>query len=168
VQHWKTLRDRLGAVSAIILVIATLSVAWISRSSGANQTLTLTPVADAYVFESKPSQNFGSSTALRADGSPIMRSYPRFDLSGVSSPISRATLRLYAQSTHRTGYEVRPVADSSWGERTITYQNAPAVGTTVIARSGPFSTGQWTSVDVTTLARPGSVFSLAIVTSDAK
>jgi len=167
VQHWKTLRDRLGAVSAIILVIATLSVAWISRSSGANQTLTLTPVADAYVFESKPSQNFGSSTALRADGSPIMRSYLRFDLSGVSSPIGRATLRLYAQSTHRTGYEVRPVADSSWGERTITYQNAPAVGTTVIARSGPFSTGQWTSVDVTTLARPGSVFSLAIVTSDA-
>ena len=166
-QHWKTLRDRLGAVSAIILVIATLSVAWISRSSGANQTLTLTPVADAYVFESKPSQNFGSSTALRADGSPIMRSYLRFDLSGVSSPIGRATLRLYAQSTHRTGYEVRPVADSSWGERTITYQNAPAVGTTVIARSGPFSTGQWTSVDVTTLARPGSVFSLAIVTSDA-
>jgi hypothetical protein len=113
VQHWKTLRDRLGAVSAVILVIATLSVAWISRSSGANQTLTLTSVSDAYVFESKPSQNFGSSTALRADGSPIMRSYPRFDLSGVSSPISRATLRLYAQSAHRTGYEVRPVADSS-------------------------------------------------------
>ena len=167
-QHWKTLRDRLGAVSAIVLVIATLSVAWISRSSGANQTLTLTPVADAYVFESKPTQNFGASTALRADGSPIMRSYLRFDLTGVSSPITRATLRLYARSTHRTGYEVRPVADSSWEERAITYQNAPAAGSTVIARSGPFSTGQWTSVDVTTLARPGSVFSLAIVTSDAR
>ncbi|MDW8007529.1 MAG: hypothetical protein RMJ05_12570 [Thermomicrobium sp.] len=46
-QYWKTLRDRLGATSAVILVIASLSVAWYSQSSGTNQTLTLVPEADA-------------------------------------------------------------------------------------------------------------------------
>ncbi|MDW8059163.1 MAG: DNRLRE domain-containing protein, partial [Thermomicrobium sp.] len=166
-QHWKTLRDRLGAASAIVLVIATLSVAWISRGSGAPKTLTLTPEADAYVYESKPAQNYGSSTSLRADGSPIMRSYLRFDLTNVTAPIVRATLRVYAQNTHRTGYEVRPVADTTWGERTITYQNAPAVGGTAVGRSGGFSSGQWTSVDVTAVAKPGTKLTLALMTSDA-
>ncbi|MCS7256957.1 MAG: DNRLRE domain-containing protein [Thermomicrobium sp.] len=165
-QHWKTLRDRLGAASAIILVIATLSVAWLSRSSGAPQTLTLAPEADAYVYEGKPNQNYGTATSLRADGSPIMRSYLRFDLTTVSNTITRATLRIYAQSRHRTGYELRPVSDTSWGERTITYQNAPAVGSTAIARSGPFASGQWTSIDVTSAVRPGTKVSFAIVTSD--
>jgi hypothetical protein len=165
-QHWKTLRDRLGAVSAIILVIATLSTAWLSRSSGAPQTLTLTPEADAYVYQSKSSQNFGTNTALRADGSPIMRSYLRFDLTNVSNTITRAPLRLYAQSSHSTGYELPPVADTSWGERTITYQNAPAISDAVIGRSGRFASGQWTSVDVTSAVRPGTKVSFAIVTSD--
>ena len=166
-QHWKTLRDRLGAASAVILVIATLSVAWISRSSGAPQTLTLTPEADAYVYESKPTQNYGTATALRVDGSPIMRSYLRFDLTTVSNTITRATLRIYAQSSHRTGYELRPVSDTSWSERTITYQNAPAVGSAVIGRSGGFSSGQWTTIDVTAVVQPGTKLSLAIVTGDA-
>lgn len=166
-RHWTTLRDRLGAASAIILVIATLSVAWFSRGSGAGQTLTLTPEADAYVYQSKPSQNFGQSTSLRADASPIMRSYLRFDLTSVSSPVTRATLRLYAQSSHRTGYEVHPVADTSWGERSITYENTPAIDPTVVGTSGAFSSGQWTSVDVTALVRPGTKLSLAVTTTSA-
>ena len=37
-----------------------------------------TPVADAYVYELKPSTNFGHDSALRVDASPTMRSYLRF------------------------------------------------------------------------------------------
>ncbi|MDW8007530.1 MAG: DNRLRE domain-containing protein, partial [Thermomicrobium sp.] len=113
-------------------------------------------------------RNYGTRASLRVDGSPVMRSYLRFDLTNVpDTPIARATLRIYTQSAHRAGYEVRPVADTSWGERRLTYQNAPAVGNTVIGRSGRFVSGQWTNVDVTPVVKPGTKLALALVTSDA-
>lgn len=166
-KNWTTLRDRLGAVSAILLIIASLSVAWISRGSGAGQVLTLTPEADAYVSASNPSRNFGSGTALRVDGSPVLRTYLRFDLTSIPESPIRATLRFYAQSTHRTGFEIRPVRDSSWGERSITYQNAPEPEATVVASSGSLTKETWTSIDITTIVRPGTKLSLALVTSSS-
>ncbi len=99
-------------------------------------TLSFAPVADAYVDGSKPSNNFGTSLALREDTSPDMRSYLTFDVQGLSASVTSATLSLYANSGSSAGYEVHAVADSTWAENTINYSNAPPVDGTAAAASG--------------------------------
>ena len=44
----------------------------------------------------------------------------------------------------------RPATASGWGDRTITWNNAPALGP-VVASSGPTAAGKWLSIDVTPL-----------------
>ena len=63
--------------------------------------------------------------------------------------IVRLTEGIVIRST--AGYEVRTVL-GTWTETAVTYNNAPAVGATAAGVSNkPFTTGTWTSVDVTSL-----------------
>jgi chitodextrinase len=123
--------------------------------------LTVTPVADAFVNATSPTTNFGTSISLQTDASPDVRSYLRFTVPTLSGPVTRATLRLYANSGNTTGYVVSRVADSSWGETSVTYNNAPTVGS-VLGSSGGVSAGTWTSVDVTTLVTGAGSVSVAL------
>jgi len=125
---------------------------------------TFTPVADAYVDAEKPTTNAGSSLSLRADGSPEMRSYLRFEVAGLSSRVIRARLRLFANTSHSVGYDARGVADNGWEERTITYNDAPPVGG-VVASSGSFTSGTWTEVEVTPLISGNGTVNLAFTTA---
>jgi hypothetical protein len=73
-------------------------------------------------------------------------------------------LRLRATSTSTQGFDVRSVADTSWGEGTITYVNAPAVGP-VVASSGHFRAAQWIKIDVTPFVTGEGPVSFALTTS---
>jgi hypothetical protein len=91
-----------------------------------------TQAAEAsYVVSSRPDRNFGASSRLLLDGSPQRRAYLKFRLDGTPT---KATLRVYAQSSHSTGYAVHATGNG-WTESTLTYGNAPAVGTRVGSRS---------------------------------
>ena len=80
-------------------------------------TTTLTPVADAYVDASSASSiSFGSSTKLRVDSSPDVRSYLRFYSTGISG-VTSATLRVFQMSALTAGYDVHGVSDTSWANR---------------------------------------------------
>lgn len=125
---------------------------------------TFTPVADAYVDAEKPTTNAGSSLSLRADGSPEMHSYLRFEVAGLSGRVIRARLRLFANTSHSVGYDARGVADNGWEERTITYNDAPPVGG-VVASSGSFTSGTWTEVEVTPLISGNGTVNLAFTTA---
>ena len=127
-------------------------------------TFTFHPVADSYVNSSSPGQNYGTSSQLRADGSPDVRSYLRFDLQGMSGTVADATLKIYTNSGSSTGFDVRDVADSSWGESSITYSNAPLVGS-VAGSSGSFGAGSWTDIEVTSLISGNGVVSVAVTTT---
>jgi hypothetical protein len=123
---------------------------------------TFSPAADAYVDASNPSSNYGRATTLRVDASPIVRSYLRFNVTGLNGTVARATLRVYANSASTVGHRVQGVTDNSWGETTITYNNAPAISPTVVGSSGQFSAGVWTTVDVTSLVTGNSALSMAM------
>jgi hypothetical protein len=123
---------------------------------------TFTPSADSYVDSSNASTNYGSQTQLRADGSPTVRSYLRFDVQGLSGSVTRATLRIYANSSSSGGYEVRSVSNDTWSESTVTYNNAPSVGS-ALDSSGGFSGGTWTSVDITAYITADGSYNLAVV-----
>ena len=47
---------------------------------------------------SVPSTNFGSNVKLRVDTSPIVNSYLRFDVSGLTGTVTAVTLKIYATS----------------------------------------------------------------------
>ena len=125
---------------------------------------TFSPLADAYVNQSSTGTNYGTSTQLRTDGSPFVRSYMRFDVRNLTGRVTRATLRVYATSALSSGYDVRTVTDNTWGETTINYNNAPTFGN-AIGISGPVTAGGWTNVDVTSLITANGVYNLAITSA---
>jgi acid phosphatase type 7 len=126
---------------------------------------TVAPIADAYVSSSTPSTNTGRSASLKVDGSPTVRSYLRFDLGGVTDSITKATLRVRATSNHSAGYSVRtPASSATWAETSITYANAPPVGSSTVGSSGRLTSGDWSSVDVTSVTTPGTQLDLILVT----
>jgi hypothetical protein len=144
---------------------ATPSQTFTPTSTSVVNNFTFTPTADAYVNQDSPSTNYGAVTTLRADASPIVRSYLRFNVQGLSGTVTRVTLRVFTNSASSTGYEVRGVTDTSWGEPTINYSNAPAVNGATGA-SGSFGNGVWTTVDMTPLITGNGTFSIALTTTN--
>jgi hypothetical protein len=112
-------------------------------------SLTFTTQADTYVNASSPTTNYGTSNTLRLDTSPDLRGYLQFNVQGLAgTPITRAWLMIYTNSSSSLGIRVLDVADNSWGERTMNYSNAPALGG-VVASSGAITAAHWITLDVT-------------------
>ena len=79
------------------------------------------PVADTYVEAgTEATWDHGASDHVDVDLAPFGITYLKFDLSGVSGRVTRATLRLYCTNSSGDGGTIYPVADSSWveGDRT--------------------------------------------------
>jgi hypothetical protein len=115
------------------------------------------------VDSANPATNYGSLVTLRVDGSPVVRSYLRFNVSGLSGSVLQARLRFYANSASTSGISVGGVADTTWSETGITYGNAPAVGSTVGTTSA-VGAGTWQELDVTQLVSGNGLVSLGLNT----
>jgi hypothetical protein len=131
---------------------------------GQTEVFSFNPSADTYVNQSSPTANYGTSTQLRVDGSPLVRSYLRFDVRDLRGRVTRATLRVYAGTSLSAGYTAHPVTDNAWGETTINYNNAPAFGGP-IGSSGPVAAGGWNNIDVTSLITGNGIYDLALTTT---
>jgi hypothetical protein len=128
------------------------------------QSVTFAPVADTYVNAGSTGTNYGTSTTLRADGSPDVHSYIRFSVLGLGGKtILRARLLLFANSSLSQGINALAVADNTWGELTTNYTNAPALGNS-LASSGAIATGSWVTLDVTSYISGEGTFSFGITT----
>jgi hypothetical protein len=92
-----------------------------------------------------------------------MRSYLRFNVQGVNGTVSRATLRIYANSASTAGISLWRVSDNTWTESTLNYNNAPAVGS-LISSSPSLSSGTWISIDVTAYVTGNGTYNLALTT----
>jgi hypothetical protein len=149
-----------GRVPAALALALALAAAMPALAGAA--TTVFNPVADSYVSSSSTNTNYGTSTHLRAQGSsPTYRSYLRFDVQGLSDQVTGAVLRLSPLASQAV--DVRGVSDSSWGETTIKYSNAPPVGD-VAATSGAVYAGppQWAAIDVTSLVQGNGTVSMAL------
>lgn len=127
-----------------LLVVA---LALICPSIAAASSVSFPARADAYVSAAQPGSNYGSSTRLYVDSSPILRTYARFNVQlPAGTKITGATLSLYTGSGSTTaGYQAFAVADTSWNEHAITYQNAPPFGA-YLGASGGWSTSGYKTV----------------------
>ena len=129
-------------------------------SPGPAQTLTFTPLMDSYVQSDSPNTNYGASAQLRVDSSPTVRAYLRFDVQGVAGTVTKATLRVWANSASSKGWQAYSTA-GGWAEAAITYNSAPPLGTPAGA-TGSVAAGAWREADVTALVAGNGQVNLAL------
>ncbi len=152
---------RFAALLAILGVLSSVLPAPFVKAAGS--TFTFKPVADSYISVDAPETNFGTNRSIRVDASPALRSYLRFDVSGLDGAVSSAKLRILANSASDAGYSVKTVSDTSWDENAIKWSNAPQIGG-LVNDSGSVKAGDWISVDVTSVVRGNGAVSLALTT----
>jgi len=129
-----------------------------------NQSLTFNPEADTYVSAESPDTNYGSAVELRANTAPKIRSYLRFKVHGLSGKsIAKARLMIFANSSSPQGLTAVAVADKNWDESSITYKNAPALGSQ-LASSEVAVSGDWITFDVTAYITGEDTYSFGITT----
>ena len=133
-------------------------------------TLTFAPVADSYVDERNPVSNFGSLVSLKSDGGSgvLEESLLRFDVAGVTGPVTSAVLRIYATNGTGNGPEVFP-AENGWSELGVNWTNRPLRTGGAVFDAGAIPAGGWYEFDVTSLvAGDGTItLNLASVSTDA-
>ncbi|HSH61366.1 MAG TPA: DNRLRE domain-containing protein [Acidimicrobiales bacterium] len=128
---------------------------------------TATVVADARVAASNPSTNYGGETTIRAKGgSSPNNSYLKFDVSGLSGPVTSAKLRLKVTDGSATGGSISPVADTAWDEGGITYDNAPVISPTVLSSAGAMSSGQTVDFDLGNVISGDGTYGFALTSND--
>lgn len=146
-----------------LAALAAASALATSAAPASASTYVFTPVADARVNAASPDTNYGSGKAAVVDGSPLNRDYLRFDVVGLQGTVTSATLSLYALADGG-GVDVRTVADDSWSERRITFDNAPPVGP-VAASSEALVAGSRATIDAAALVPGDGVISMALTTA---
>lgn len=152
-------------VGVLAVSLASMSAPTRALASSASASMTFTPSADAYVNADYPSTNYGTGITLRVDGSPIVRSFLRFAVSGLNGqPVVAAELRIYANSSSSAGITAWQVADNTWGETTITYSNMPPLSNT-IATSAAVTGGAWITLDVTSYVTAEGTYSFGVSTA---
>ena len=134
----------------------------------AGATLIFAPVADAYIRPDYPNNNFGSATTLLVDGSPVKHFLVKFAVSGVGpGAIASAKLRLYAVNGSSRGGDFYRVADTTWGEASVTWNTAPAADRLPLASLGAVAVNSWYEVDVTSLVAGDGIYSLRVTSTSS-
>ena len=119
------------SVSRLMLAVLMLSLALFIPGStgqalGADDSLSMTPVADAWVNKAKPGANYGSATLLRAQKG-ASHSYLRFNLSPwLGLPITSLRLELAGLSGDASRLAVQRTG-TGWKEGGLTWKNRPSI-----------------------------------------
>ena len=100
----------------------------------------ITPAQDAYTNSATPTTNFGTATTLGVanTSTSIQNAYIQFDLSSIptgytGSNVAKATLKLYVNAVTTAGSFNVDFVNGNWSGKTITYNLAPALGSTIVS-----------------------------------
>ncbi|HEX8105973.1 MAG TPA: DNRLRE domain-containing protein [Solirubrobacteraceae bacterium] len=131
------------------------------------KVLTFPSSADATVRSDRATSNFGGTATVSADGKPATDGYFKFDVDGINGgKVSGAKLRFYAAGSSKSGGTISRVADSTWGETSINWNNRPSRGSS-LGSIGKVSAGRWYEVDVTPLVTKDGTLSVAVSSSSS-
>jgi fibronectin type 3 domain-containing protein len=120
--------------------------------------------ADATIRAGWPTTNYGTSSTLAIDGSPVEHAMIKFTVTGVGSgTVANARLRLYNVGAASAGGVFGATDNTDWTETGVTWDNAPAAGATV-ATLGTVATNTWYEVDLSSLITGDGVYSLRVST----
>jgi hypothetical protein len=145
---------RAAALAAALFLVLGAFIAP-SAASAVTSAKGVIAANDTYVSASARTTNYGSSTTLRVDASPTLKSYIRFTLPTLSGSITKAVLKLTPANTVSAGFDLRAVGSSTWTEGTVTYATAPAIGKDIAHSPSHLSSGVAVSFDVTSTIKSG-------------
>ena len=129
-------------------------------------TRTFAAVADARVRSGGPTSNYGADPVLRARASTsdAYRSFLKFDVSGITGPVSSATLRLWVTDPSPQGGSAW-TAGNNWTETGLTWNTMPALGSVALSTVGSVVAGTWQSMDVTNAIAGDGMVTIAMTSS---
>ena len=140
----------------------------ITKTPDPQETLTFAPTDDAYVQQDLAGSNFGAATSVQVDNSPVKHLLLKFAVSGIAGrQIDSVKLRLRCVDASPSGGTFHRVADQSWSEGTVTWNNAPAADTGVLASLGSVSSSTWYEIDVTSLVTGDGTVSIRAASSSS-
>jgi acid phosphatase type 7 len=87
-----------------VLAALLMGVGLTAISASASTTLTFTPSADTHVRADRPKVNFGASTKLQVDNSPVFHTLLKFTVSGIGTEaVERHASSARGEQFHRGG-----------------------------------------------------------------
>jgi len=127
-------------------------------------TLILNPLADTYVSREAQGRRIGKSDTLLVNSKPQTVSFLRFEMRELDDgeKVTKAVLRLYANTSSTTGISVFRAGGGKWDEN-ITSEKAPKFGGRSV-RMRNIDGGKWVEIDVTALVRGKKSVNLALTT----
>ncbi len=130
-------------------------------------TLTFSPDADARVLEANASTNYGTSSYLRTDGAsnPDVESYLRFQLSGITGPVTNARLRLCDTDNATVDGPAAYGTSSTWTETGVTWSTRPARAGGPYDDKGAIAVGACVEWTVTPLVTTNGARSFVLATT---
>ncbi|MFD7977597.1 DNRLRE domain-containing protein [Streptomyces sp. NPDC059071] len=153
--------------SAAVVATALTDVA----PTAAAASTTFTATADTHVDSSLASTNYGASQQLGVDNSPVKQTLLKFDVSGVTQAVTRATLRLHTDDVSgaesSSGGTFRAMSNTSWSETSVTYNNKPAIDGAVLGSLGSVARNAWYEVDVTSYVKGNGTFSIGVTSTSS-
>jgi hypothetical protein len=157
------------SVPALVLVaLSTVLVSAWAAVSGASTPRTVNATADAYVAADTPDTNAGTATELAARAptvdKPEVLSYVKFVVSGLNAPPAGVQLQLYSYAQSATGVQVW-TAPSDWTETGITWNNAPARGTTMVANLPNLAVNTYATADVSSVVSGNGTYTFVFTTT---
>ncbi|MBV1854798.1 CBM96 family carbohydrate-binding protein [Catellatospora tritici] len=152
------------AGTALVLTVAAVTaVLTASADMAAAATTTFSPVADTYVQQDTATTNYGTATQFVNDNSPVRRSFLRFTVSGISSPITSVKLRIKTTSSSDAGSAAggvfKAMSNTTWSETGTTWNNQPAIDGVTIVTLGSVSANTWYEINVTSVVTGNGTFS---------
>lgn len=152
-------------VKGVLLLVVTAFALSIFSPQISAADFTFTPSADAFVDQQTPATNYGNHGNLRARGTPVIKSYLKFDVTGLGgAPVTSARFEIYANGSNSQGFQVYAISDNTWGEMAINYNNAPVAGS-LLASSGSHGGARYVSVDVSSYITGEGTYSLLLTTN---
>ena len=148
---------RRAAGLAVLVLAAALSAVTTPSPAGA-ATLTLAPEADATVAKASPALNQGQTTSLGVDNSPVLESYLRFSVTGLTQAVTAAAVRLFVTNGSSKGPALFSTTNV-WTETGITWANKPARTGPAVAGAGKLAAGAYVEFDVTKLVTGNGTYS---------
>ncbi|MEX1073176.1 MAG: LamG-like jellyroll fold domain-containing protein [Chloroflexota bacterium] len=115
-------------------------------------TSTFIPIADSYVSNMSGNTNYGTATSIKVREGTVAapttwRSYLKFDVTGITGPVTSVKLRLYVIDQSDDGGGVYAVG-TGWTETGLTYNNAPVISGASLGSSGTTLAGTYVEISL--------------------
>jgi len=128
--------------------------------------------ADTFVNKATPARNFGTTTRLEVDASPVKQTLLRVRVSGVGArQVTSARLRMQVSTVLNSqsvaGGRIHAITNCAWDERTVTWNTRPVIDGPVLSGAGAVALGQVVDFDVTSAIQGDGVYCFAVESPSA-